>query len=204
MSIRTRNTWHFQRLLFSLFSHKVFFVLSGKKVGSIKKTRYELKEEQLSLNREVPIWVEAHAGNSTCTSTRTSAVLKHTGAGCPLVSPNNRADRPFWSSQIGCSILTVSIDKAQTLGAACKILCFLLNSEVWGTVECYDVLVQNQPQPELDSTRDVSSISRGSVSTGWAPRRVVGEREADQTSMNLLHLFCIIELFFNLLFVLLL
>ncbi|XP_044056507.1 uncharacterized protein il12rb1 isoform X2 [Siniperca chuatsi] len=48
------------------------------KFGGIKKTWTLLNEEQLIKYRSVDIWVKAHVGNSSCTSTRTSVVLGHT------------------------------------------------------------------------------------------------------------------------------
>ncbi|XP_045905644.1 interleukin-6 receptor subunit beta isoform X2 [Micropterus dolomieu] len=50
----------------------------GRKFGGIKETWSCINEEQLIQYRPVDIWVEAHVGNSSCTSTRTSVVLVHT------------------------------------------------------------------------------------------------------------------------------
>ncbi|XP_070816930.1 leukemia inhibitory factor receptor [Chaetodon trifascialis] len=58
-------------VMFDLYFNKTKF-------GSIKKTWSLFNEEQLIRYRPVDIWVEAHAGNSSCTSTRRSVVLGQT------------------------------------------------------------------------------------------------------------------------------
>ncbi|XP_068175991.1 uncharacterized protein il12rb1 isoform X2 [Antennarius striatus] len=52
--------------------------MSDIKCKSIKETSCELQEEQLFVHKKIPIWVEAHVGNSSCTSTKRFVVLKHT------------------------------------------------------------------------------------------------------------------------------
>ncbi|XP_005454041.1 interleukin-12 receptor subunit beta-1 [Oreochromis niloticus] len=46
------------------------------KFGNIKETFYNVVEEQLIQSRSVMIWVEAHIGNSTCKSPKTSVILQ--------------------------------------------------------------------------------------------------------------------------------
>ncbi|XP_068599590.1 uncharacterized protein il12rb1 [Brachionichthys hirsutus] len=53
-------------------------VESKKKWKHIKETSCELLQEELSIHEEVSIWVEAIVGNTSCSSTRSSVVLKHT------------------------------------------------------------------------------------------------------------------------------
>ncbi|XP_029284788.1 interleukin-12 receptor subunit beta-2-like isoform X1 [Cottoperca gobio] len=52
--------------------------INERKFGSIKKTWIQFDKEEIIKNRNVHIWVEAHVGNSSCTSTKTSVVLGHT------------------------------------------------------------------------------------------------------------------------------
>ncbi|XP_063747203.1 uncharacterized protein LOC134869481 isoform X2 [Eleginops maclovinus] len=57
------------------------FYIQKVKVRIINTTWFKINEKQLLKNRPVNISVEAHIGNSSCTSTRRSVVLSHTGTG---------------------------------------------------------------------------------------------------------------------------
>ena len=52
-----------------------------RKFGNIDKNYHKIIEEELIVGSYVDIWVEAHAGKSSCTSPRTSRILKDTGDG---------------------------------------------------------------------------------------------------------------------------
>lgn len=52
---------------------------SKKKIERIKKTWFQMTSEWLVKYRKIDIWVEAHVGSSSCTSTRTSVILNNTG-----------------------------------------------------------------------------------------------------------------------------
>uniref|UniRef100_A0AAX7VWF2 Fibronectin type-III domain-containing protein n=1 Tax=Astatotilapia calliptera TaxID=8154 RepID=A0AAX7VWF2_ASTCA len=50
--------------------------MTETKFGNIKETFHNVVEEQLIQSRSVMIWVEAHIGNSTCKSPKTSVILQ--------------------------------------------------------------------------------------------------------------------------------
>lgn len=63
------------------FTHRCYKSNCSKivKFASTDQTWAEIIEEKLIQYKEIDIWVEAHVGNETCTSSRWSAVLNDTG-----------------------------------------------------------------------------------------------------------------------------
>lgn len=74
-NILSVKCWQDVMLLKVLHIH----LYSKKKIESIKKTWFQMTSEWLVKYRKIDIWVEAHVGSSSCTSTRTSVILNNTG-----------------------------------------------------------------------------------------------------------------------------
>ena len=53
-----------------------------RKCEKVREKQCEIPEECLIVGNKVDFWVEANLGNSSCTSTSRTSILKNTGNGC--------------------------------------------------------------------------------------------------------------------------